>query len=294
VFAAFHEGATWSKLKEYRVGSILEPEAKETALIQDFRKLRATLVKEGLFKTSYVYYVWKLISTTMLAVASGMVLKAYPEGMLGFLASAALVALFWQQSGWLSHDFCHNQVFKNRKVNHVLGMLTGNVYQVCIANHTSGFALALLAATCCTRDDRQLGGVAWGDHRGLAWRGGRISTTHTTRCPTSWTATRRRTRTSTPCRSSRGTRRSWPTSRRPCARCCASSTCSCFPSSPLRASPGSCHPAALATPSIHRLPVHLPMRRRALLYPQRLMPVHCVPRKPFGWPSEDHGNISSI
>jgi hypothetical protein len=34
VFAAFHEGATWSKLKEFRVGSILEPEAKETPLIR--------------------------------------------------------------------------------------------------------------------------------------------------------------------------------------------------------------------------------------------------------------------
>jgi hypothetical protein len=130
VFAAFHEGATWSKLKEYKLGSILQPEAKETALIQDFRKLRAELVKDGLFKTNYVYYVWKLISTTMLAIASGMVLKAYPDMLMGFLASTALVALFWQQSGWLSHDFCHNQVFKNRKVNHVLGMLTGNVYQV--------------------------------------------------------------------------------------------------------------------------------------------------------------------
>lgn len=87
-------------------------------------------MKDGLFKTSLLYYVWKVVSTTLLAVASGLVLQAHPEGPAGFVASAALIALFWQQSGWLSHDFCHNQVFKNRQLNHLMGMLTGNVYQV--------------------------------------------------------------------------------------------------------------------------------------------------------------------
>lgn len=98
--------------------------------MKDFREMRQQMVAEGLFKSSMLYYVFKLLSTFGLAVASYLVLQAYPASIVGFMASTFLIALFWQQSGWLSHDFCHNQVFKNRAVGHVFGMLTGNIFQV--------------------------------------------------------------------------------------------------------------------------------------------------------------------
>jgi hypothetical protein len=43
--------------------------------------------------------------------------------------SAALLGMFWQQCGWLAHDFLHHQVFADRKWNDVLGFLLGNVTQ---------------------------------------------------------------------------------------------------------------------------------------------------------------------
>jgi fatty acid desaturase len=45
------------------------------------------------------------------------------------IASSLLLGLFWQQSGWLSHDFLHHQVFKRRSVNNFMGYLMGNVGQ---------------------------------------------------------------------------------------------------------------------------------------------------------------------
>lgn len=39
------------------------------------------------------------------------------------------MALFFQQSGWLSHDFLHNQVCKQRKYNYFLGFVTASVWQ---------------------------------------------------------------------------------------------------------------------------------------------------------------------
>ena len=43
--------------------------------------------------------------------------------------SGILVALFWQQCGWLAHDFLHHQVFENRNLNNYMGYLIGNVFQ---------------------------------------------------------------------------------------------------------------------------------------------------------------------
>jgi len=49
---------------------------------------------------------------------------------LGYeLLSASLVALFWQQCGWLAHDFLHHQVFQNRFYGDLMGILVGNIWQ---------------------------------------------------------------------------------------------------------------------------------------------------------------------
>jgi len=135
VFTAFHDPRTWGRLKEFKVGTVQEPDAKATDLIKDFRQLRNEFVSEGLFNASMLYYSWKVLSTFLLAYLSWLVLL--PQGpvsaILGetsrFLLSAFVLGLFWQQSGWLSHDFCHNQVFKNRTLNGAMGYLTGNVFQ---------------------------------------------------------------------------------------------------------------------------------------------------------------------
>ena len=45
------------------------------------------------------------------------------------VASALIMGLFWQQCGWLAHDFLHHQVFKQRKYGDLGGIFWGNLMQ---------------------------------------------------------------------------------------------------------------------------------------------------------------------
>jgi len=45
------------------------------------------------------------------------------------IGSALLLGLFWQQCGWLAHDFLHHQVFDNRKYGDMAGLIIGNLWQ---------------------------------------------------------------------------------------------------------------------------------------------------------------------
>lgn len=103
-FSAFHDQKTWLKLKDFYVGDIQEGEkeaAAESPMAHAFRDLRAEFVKEGLFDSSGLYYLWKVASTLALCAAALVVLARWaPESRLGFYASAALMGLFFQQTGW--------------------------------------------------------------------------------------------------------------------------------------------------------------------------------------------------
>ena len=103
--------------------------AATPALLADFRDLRARLQAEGLFRASKAYYAWKAASTGALAATAVAVLASCGGAWLGLVASAALLALFWQQAGWLAHDFLHHQVFAARRLNNAAGYLLGNFFQ---------------------------------------------------------------------------------------------------------------------------------------------------------------------
>jgi fatty acid desaturase len=42
---------------------------------------------------------------------------------------AVLLATFFQQCGWLAHDFLHHQVFKNRLYGDLMGVIVGDLFQ---------------------------------------------------------------------------------------------------------------------------------------------------------------------
>jgi acyl-lipid Delta6-acetylenase / acyl-lipid (9-3)-desaturase len=79
-------------------------------LVADFRELRAAMQQQGLFNSSKVYYVYKLASTLAILGGALVTLVRYRESNLALVLSAFLLGLFWQQSGWLAHDFLHHQV----------------------------------------------------------------------------------------------------------------------------------------------------------------------------------------
>ena len=46
-----------------------------------------------------------------------------------FLTSALCLALCWQQLGWMTHEFCHHQPSKNRRINNYFALFFGNIAQ---------------------------------------------------------------------------------------------------------------------------------------------------------------------
>merc|ERR1740123_1830158 len=54
---------------------------------------------------------------------------AYSDSFTVHMLSAILLGFFWQQSGWLAHDFLHHQVFAYRKYGDLMGIFLGNLMQ---------------------------------------------------------------------------------------------------------------------------------------------------------------------
>lgn len=129
VFSAFHSPHAWSLLRKHVVGQLKDASHEGAGFVADFRDLKAEFMREGLFKSSKLYYVWKLASTSGIILAAIGLLYLAPSSLLAFFVAAVAMGLGLQQAGWLSHDFCHNQVFNSRALNVALGYTTGNFMQ---------------------------------------------------------------------------------------------------------------------------------------------------------------------
>lgn len=78
---------------------------------------------------SPLYYIYKFASVLCLVAAAWYVLNEAGESWTLRICSAWLLAFFWQQCGWLSHDFAHHQVFDNRLLNDLTTIIVGNFFQ---------------------------------------------------------------------------------------------------------------------------------------------------------------------
>lgn len=126
VFSNFHGSSTWNLLKKFEIGEY-QQEEPTPELLKDFRELRSSMVRNRLFESNKLYYAYKLLSTFSLLIASWTIV-AWSTSLLALLTSAFFLALFFQQTGWLAHDFLHHQVFKSRSLNHWIGgYFLGNV-----------------------------------------------------------------------------------------------------------------------------------------------------------------------
>lgn len=75
-----------------------------------------------------LFYAYKTIFNVGLLALAFYVAWAFDSFAMHML-SAAIVALFWQQCGWLAHDYLHHQVFDNRFIGDLFGIVIGNVFQ---------------------------------------------------------------------------------------------------------------------------------------------------------------------
>lgn len=106
------------------------PSGASAAFAQEIRDLRNQLEKKGYFDASTVFYVYKVLSTLCVCAVGLYILNAYGKSSsLAVFISAFLVGLFWQQCGWLAHDFAHYQVIKNPNINNLFLVTFGNLVQ---------------------------------------------------------------------------------------------------------------------------------------------------------------------
>eukprot|EP01041_Mallomonas_annulata_P000813 gene813-1588_t len=140
VFAAFHPASALKSLDKFHIGELDDSathagnavEMKKHNELQNFmkgyRELRVKMVAAGLFQASYGFYVYKILSNIAILLASVLCVtlsKSFLVHMLG----AIFLATFWQQCGWLAHDFLHHQVFKNRAYGDLMGVIVGDLFQ---------------------------------------------------------------------------------------------------------------------------------------------------------------------
>lgn len=140
VFAAFHPATALKDLEKFYIGVLdesiipsalfankLKP-AEQKEFEKGYRELRAKLISLGLFNASPLYYTWKVLSNFAILAAS-IFCAVSTDNLAINMFGAVLLGIFWQQSGWLAHDFLHHQVFKNRTYGDLMGILLGGVFQ---------------------------------------------------------------------------------------------------------------------------------------------------------------------
>lgn len=126
VFEAFHDESTTKMLTAFHVGDVVDVKVSES--LQQYRDLMKKLKTEQFYQSNKLFYVYKIATNLAIVSLATWLVFNYSNKWVHLL-SALLLALFWQQCGWLSHDFLHHQVFKNRKYNNFAGFLFGNVCQ---------------------------------------------------------------------------------------------------------------------------------------------------------------------
>ncbi|KAI8143077.1 delta-6-fatty acid desaturase [Fennellomyces sp. T-0311] len=134
VFHAMHPESAYEVLANCYAGDI-EPvpvaaDNKSAVFAQEMRELRDKLEQQGYFNSSTGFYIYKVLSTLALCGAAFVLLYLYGKtSTLAVVTAAFLVGVFWQQCGWLAHDFGHHQAFKDRSFNDVLVVFLGDFCQ---------------------------------------------------------------------------------------------------------------------------------------------------------------------
>lgn len=117
-------------MQRFEIGELVDTRKteKQLAFEQSYRELRAKIMAAGLFNASPAYYTFKVLSNVgilALSVLCAVKTQNFWVNMIG----AVLLALFWQQCGWLAHDFLHHQVFRNRLYGDLMGIIIGDLFQ---------------------------------------------------------------------------------------------------------------------------------------------------------------------
>ncbi|CAN0082246.1 unnamed protein product, partial [Ectocarpus sp. 12 AP-2014] len=133
IFAAFHPPTAYAVLEPFYIGDLDEKSAvakpaAQRAFERSYRELRSKLLTMGMYNSDPWYYVM-VCSRQMALWAASVACVVWSDRWDVNMLGAFLMAVFWQQCGWLAHDFLHHQVFKNRAYGDLAGVFWGNLMQ---------------------------------------------------------------------------------------------------------------------------------------------------------------------
>ena len=141
IFSAFHPASAHKDLQRFYIGELddsvplkrpnhngFTPE-RQKEFEKGYRELRAKMIAAGLFTPSLLYYLYKVVSTLSIAAVAIYFATQFNASWPMTILGGCIMGLFWQQCGWLAHDFLHHQVFKNRMYGDLMGLFIGNVLQ---------------------------------------------------------------------------------------------------------------------------------------------------------------------
>jgi len=133
IFHAFHAAGSERMMKRFYIGDLIKEsmthkDERQFAFETGYRDLRKKLVLMGMFKSSKWFYAYKCSSILSMWVIS-MLMVYFSERAIIHIASALFLGLYFQQCGWLAHDFLHHQVFQKRKYGDIAGIFWGNIMQ---------------------------------------------------------------------------------------------------------------------------------------------------------------------
>lgn len=133
IFAAFHAPGSQNLMQKFYIGELIAGSNKnktdqQVAFEKGYRDLRSKLIMMGMFKSNGWFYVYKCVSN-MLLWATAVAMVYFSDSVAVHMTSAVLLGLFFQQCGWLAHDFLHHQVFRQRKYGDLGGIYWGNLMQ---------------------------------------------------------------------------------------------------------------------------------------------------------------------
>jgi fatty acid desaturase/predicted heme/steroid binding protein len=130
IFSAFHPASALKDLAKFEIGTLDDSKIpiKQKEFEKAYRELRAKLYAMGMFNASPLFYVYKILSNIAICAASVYCALGF-DSIYMHVVGALLLGLFWQQCGWLAHDFLHHQVFKTRAYGDLVGVVVGNLFQ---------------------------------------------------------------------------------------------------------------------------------------------------------------------
>lgn len=134
VYAGFHASTdAWRLLPPLCVGSIEDTPSPlldnvDDEYVKDVLEMRKSVQALRLFDSSKLYYLYKILTNVTICAISVAIALNFTS-WFAMVLSGFVMALFWQQCGWLAHDFLHHQVFLHRGINNLFGLVIGNVFQ---------------------------------------------------------------------------------------------------------------------------------------------------------------------